>query len=255
MILVCPNCAARYEVDGSKFPAEGRKVRCKKCGHVWHQSAQTHDDERAEIEAAVFDGKAPEPEPEPEVVLPHEPELEPEPEVAHAWRAPQPDADEEYVEAPVAKPGAPSARGGILIALGWVAFVGVLLVIGFAAASYRTQIVSAWPKSASLFSHLGMGVNGRGLEFADVQHANQTEDRQPVLVITGRLVNVSGKTQNVPSLRVELRDGNKHHIYDWTFHPSEASLAPGQSVKFRTRLSNPPSATHLVEIHFADGAE
>ena len=50
MILVCPNCAARYEVDGTKFPEEGRKVRCKKCGHVWHQQPEAG---RAEIEEAI----------------------------------------------------------------------------------------------------------------------------------------------------------------------------------------------------------
>jgi hypothetical protein len=189
------------------------------------------------------------PEPEPEVAA--EPEADSEP----AWRAPQTDAEEEFVEQPAAKAKAPRARGGMMIGLGWAAFVVVLLVIGFAAASYRAQIVSAWPKSASLFSHLGMRVNAQGLDFADVQHVNQTEDGQPVLVITGKLVNVSGRRQDVPSLRVTLRDDKKKDVYDWTFHPSGAPLAPGQSVSFHTRLSNPPGATQMVEIHFADGAE
>jgi predicted Zn finger-like uncharacterized protein len=61
MILTCPECATRYEIDGANFPPEGRKVRCKKCGHVWHQPAEAVDAERAEIEEAVFNPPAPEP--------------------------------------------------------------------------------------------------------------------------------------------------------------------------------------------------
>jgi hypothetical protein len=142
-----------------------------------------------------------------------------------------------------------------LVVLGWAALVAVILVIGWSAANYRSQIVGIWPQSASLFSRLGMAVNTRGLDFADVRHMNQTEDGQPVLVITGKVVNVTGKRLDVPPLRVTLSDENKHGIYDWTFTPSSAALSPGQSVAFRTRLSNPPSATRHVELRFADGAE
>src|SRR5215467_14304650 len=37
MILTCPNCSTRYQADATKFPLAGRKVRCAKCAHVWHQ--------------------------------------------------------------------------------------------------------------------------------------------------------------------------------------------------------------------------
>ena len=142
-----------------------------------------------------------------------------------------------------------------LVMLGWVALVAVILVIGWSTANYRSQIVGIWPQSASLFSKLGMAVNTRGLDFADVRHSNETEDGQPVLVITGKVVNVTGKKLDVPPLHVKLSDANKHGIYDWTFTPSSKALAPGQSVAFRTRLSNPPSAARHVELRFADGAE
>src|SRR6185295_4338278 len=52
MILTCPQCATRYQVDGAKFPAAGRNVRCAKCGNVWHQL-----------------GPVPEPDPEAELMM------------------------------------------------------------------------------------------------------------------------------------------------------------------------------------------
>lgn len=245
MILTCPECATRYEVDGAKFPAEGRKVRCKKCGHAWHQPGEQHDAERAEIEEAVFNPPAEEPvaeEPAPEPAEEDEPvesASEPEPEPDDAEEAPKPRK---------------AARNAFTIA-GWVGLVAAVLVIGWSAATFRAQIVGAWPQSASLFSRLGMAVNTRGLDFTDVQHTSQTEDGEPVLVITGKLVNVSAKKLDVPPLRVTLSDENRHPLYDWSFEPSSSPLAPGQSVKFRTRLSNPPPAARHVDIRFADGSE
>ena len=248
MILVCPNCAARYEVDGTQFPAEGRKVRCKKCGHVWHQAAEAG---QAEIEETIFN-----PPPESEPVPVAEPETEAEA-LQPSWRAPAVEDDAAEDDFHLDAPESPAKRGmgAVLVMLGWAALVVVILVIGWSAANYRSQIVGIWPQSASLFSRLGMAVNMRGLDFADVRHTNQTEDGQPVLVITGKVVNVTGKKLDVPPLRVTLSDANKRAIYDWSFAPSSHALAPGQAVGFRTRLSNPPSATRHVELRFADGKE
>jgi predicted Zn finger-like uncharacterized protein len=252
MILVCPNCAARYEVEGTKLPAEGRKVRCKKCGHVWHQQPEA---DRAEIEAAIFNSPA-DPEPVAEIAPHIEPESEPAADAPPAWRAPAEDEELDDTGDRFEEPAkAERAGAGALVILGWAALVVVILVIGWSAANYRSQIVGIWPQSASLFSKFGMAVNTRGLDFADVRHTNQTEDGQPVLVITGKVVNVTGKKRDVPPLRVTLSDANKHAIYDWSFEPSAHALAPGQTVGFRTRLSNPPSATRHVELRFADGKE
>ena len=37
MIISCPSCETRFLLDDADIPAQGRKVRCIKCDHVWHQ--------------------------------------------------------------------------------------------------------------------------------------------------------------------------------------------------------------------------
>lgn len=37
MRLICPECAAQYEVDQSVIPEAGRDVQCSNCGHTWWQ--------------------------------------------------------------------------------------------------------------------------------------------------------------------------------------------------------------------------
>lgn len=47
-ILECVSCGTCYE-SPAEFPVEGRKVRCAKCGEVWHAIAKEPDEEPPEI--------------------------------------------------------------------------------------------------------------------------------------------------------------------------------------------------------------
>jgi len=98
-------------------------------------------------------------------------------------------------------------------------------------------------------------VNARGIAFTDVTRRYETEDGQTVLAISGTLVNVSGRELPVPPIRVSLSDGNKRELYHWSFTPEVATLRPGQSVNFLTRMSNPPDGARHMELRFADGAK
>ncbi|MDD9922838.1 MAG: zinc-ribbon domain-containing protein [Boseongicola sp.] len=49
MRLICPNCSAQYEVDGSLIPEEGRDVQCSNCGNTWFELPEA----TAEIAAPV----------------------------------------------------------------------------------------------------------------------------------------------------------------------------------------------------------
>ena len=231
MILTCPQCATRYEADAAKFAPPGRKVRCAKCGHVWHQDA-----------------------PEPEILAPApipQPEPEPEPApVRAAYVAPTPVMAREAV--PQAAPRAPSRRwpalGG---ALGWSGLVAVILLIAGSSLVWREQVATLWPRTASVYATLGLTVNPVGIGFADVSHWQQTEGGQPVLTIAGKLVNVSARDIAVPPIEVTLTDAAKRAVRQWNFAPGIATLHPGQIAPFLTRLSSPPSAARHFELRFA----
>ncbi|MEE9426737.1 MAG: zinc-ribbon domain-containing protein [Paracoccaceae bacterium] len=45
MRLICPNCGAQYEVDGTVIPDGGRDVQCSNCGHTWFQRQSQQDAE------------------------------------------------------------------------------------------------------------------------------------------------------------------------------------------------------------------
>ncbi|MGI3183906.1 zinc-ribbon domain-containing protein [Nioella aestuarii] len=56
MRLTCPNCSARYEVDDSLVPPEGRDVQCSNCATTWFQPghrARVEEPEGAQTASAA----------------------------------------------------------------------------------------------------------------------------------------------------------------------------------------------------------
>lgn len=243
MILTCSSCGTRYSVDGSKFPAAGRTVRCAKCGHSWHQAAE-----------------APVEPPEPVMAPPAPgPEVHPaEAEAGEIESLPAVSDSPARMFAPITKVEEQRAPLGPMLAVvaGWAGLIAMVLLIAVSAVRYRQDITAIWPQSAGVYSSLGLHVNTTGIDFRAVDYRRESEDGQVVLAVTGTIVNAGSRPLPVPqAVRVTLSDAKNHELYHWTFKPGATVLAPGQSVPFVTRLSSPPAAARHLEVRFAkDGS-
>jgi predicted Zn finger-like uncharacterized protein len=241
MILTCPSCSTRYQADGARFVAPGRNVRCAKCGHVWFQTAPEAE---------------PEPEPvlEPVAVTPPEPEPSaPEPIAAAPLSSiinPQP------VEAAPRPKKRKGQKSGLLAdAIAWAALIFLAVTIGWAGVQYRQTIVELWPGLAPLYDVVGLPVESDGIQLIDVAYQHEVEDGQPVLSVSGKIVNVSERELPVPIIRVMLSDQEQHEIYHWMFNAGVQSLKPGAESPFVTRLSSPPPEARNLNIRFAEAGE
>jgi predicted Zn finger-like uncharacterized protein len=231
MILTCPECATRYQTDASHFTPDGRKVRCAKCGHVWFQPSPEPD---AGVEDVAH--VSPEPEPEPEPVAPKREAFAPSPRVE-----------------PVAQRFGerPHLFERLGIGFGWALLAAVVLGVLWSGISYRQSIADLWPQSSSLYAAMGMRVNTLGLEFRDKTAHYESEGDQPVLVITGHLLNTTSRELSVPAIRVSLMDQARRELYHWNFTPDVTTLAPGQLATFRTQMTGPPAGASNIELRFA----
>jgi len=231
MILTCPSCNTRYSVDGEKFPAAGRTVRCAKCGHSWHQPA-------------------PEPEAAAEMIAPA-PDISAEVPATIQGEAPM-RPTRAFAPSAAMPPEAPPLLPRLAVVAGWIGLIAAVVLIALAAVRYRQDIAVIWPQSAGVYSSLGLNVNAGGIDFQDVAYKRESEDGQVVLAVTGRIVNGSRRDLPVPqTVRVTLSDGNNREIYHWTFKPAVSVLKPGAAVPFLTRLASPPAAARHLEVRFA----
>jgi predicted Zn finger-like uncharacterized protein len=246
MILTCPSCGTRYQSDSARFVAPGRNVRCAKCAHVWFQSAPEPERE-------------PEPQPEPEIVAEREPVAEPE------YKPEAPLVPVPQFAAPNAAPmseALPMRRrvrrraGGLAVqVISWAALVFLAVFVGWATVQFRQPIVDMWPQTASLYNAVGLPVIVRGITLSNIAYQQQVEDGQPVLSVTGKVINASDRELPVPIIRVVLTDDSKHEVYHWTFDVGVSTLKPGAESSFVTRLSSPPPEARNLNIRFAEAGE
>ena len=220
MILTCPECQTRYRADPAQFPAEGRRVRCAKCSQVWQQLPLPPEPEPVAVEASGPVGFG----------------------LRQTGTATAPQ-HESAVERPVAE------RLGIFA--GWLALAAMVFLIGWTGYRFREEIATLWPQSSSLFATFGVAVDARGIAIDDWSYHRELENGQPVMVVTGRLVNRSAHELTVPAVQVTLTDDDERELYHWTFKPPQPTLAPGLSLGFSSRLPNPPLAARHLQLRFA----
>ena len=126
----------------------------------------------------------------------------------------------------------------------------VLIVLNGALLGWRTDVVRLLPQTAPLFAAIGLPVNLRGLAFDDVTTSIEMSEKLPVLLVKGKITNISRVPRDVTRLRFALRSAAGNEVYTWTSLPSRGVLPPGESEAFETRLASPPADGQFVVVRF-----
>jgi predicted Zn finger-like uncharacterized protein len=268
MLIVCPKCDTSYRVDRAALGPEGRQVRCARCMTIWRASADdpppmavaTAPSQEAVTEAArraddrsALASVSPAMTP----VVVEAPSLVP--------------AVEEEAHPPDAEPGIIEPFGEDIETLAarrerrhqarktrgirWrsprLSTVVVALAACLAALiTGRTTVVQTFPQTASLFAAIHLPVNLRGLDFAEVKSSEEFDQGVPVLVVNGKIVNLTNRIMDVPRLRIAVRNAAGHEVYAWTALVQSPILGPRDSLPFRTRLASPPGDAKDVVVRF-----
>lgn len=280
MILTCPNCGTQYVVKDGAIPSEGRQVRCAACKHSWHQdpeggatgpeakaalpesveiavspaeSEETTREDEALSEATMIDPRSgPEAEERAyeEAAIEEQgeaalPEAAAEPIAASDatagpadWKEPpEPEAGPD-VFSPFAAPDEiePRRRSTLLTIL-----IVVIVIIAAAAAFWFLAPVG-------LKARLGLAAAGASPLALVTTHMDRQklESGQEMLTVTGRVINPTGKEQDVPPLQAQLLSHGGKVVSSWTIEPPVRSLAAGASASFNSAEMNvPPGADEL----------
>jgi predicted Zn finger-like uncharacterized protein len=233
MLLTCPECSAKYNVADGAIPAAGRSVRCAACNHSWTQL--------------------------PSVELTLEPDL-----TGNEQKSQTNNGLRVRPKAVAAEPVEPHARMrkrvhdkielGNRLAAGvpWAIAASVLIGAGMTAIAYRTDIVRAWPKSASAFAAIGKPANLYGIDIRGVQVRAGVDVKGPRVIVAGVLASVSRKPEAVAYLKVSLVDTKGVEKLSWMVDPGVEMLAPGKTHVFETARSNPIRGELKAVVTFAE---
>lgn len=211
MILTCPSCSARYLIASDAIGAQGRTVRCGKCGHNWQQAPvrdsldelssqgseaflnqhEQHTEDKSDLEQAVenyLEDSIPE------------------------GVKPLPAEEDRISIRPVFQTGEKiSDEPGLLkrhlpLLTGVSAAVLIFAGIAGAVVTQRSAVMAAIPSSKAVFVALGLEEEGDAdtLVFDGVEAKIDGD----VLNVTGTLINVSSSTMTLPPLTVEILDAS-----------------------------------------------
>ncbi len=134
MRIVCPACAAGYEVPAERL-APGRTVRCARCGVDW--TPVPAEPEPAE---SPLPESAASPLPAPAA-----------PDVPREPAAPPPIATDASLAGPALARG-----GGVALRLAWALSVLALLAAAWGAYAGRGAVMQAWPPSVRAYAAIGL---------------------------------------------------------------------------------------------------
>jgi predicted Zn finger-like uncharacterized protein len=231
MILTCPDCATRYFVDDRKLGPIGRTVRCASCGATWR--ARAEDEAPLELDAATEKSVAVRID-EPLSFKPVDPQDMPAPELPRAFRAKQ---EQKRRVRRMAAVGAVWTG----LALGFAALL-------FCAWVFRVDVVRVFPRAAAAYALAR--VNATGLQFEGVNAQPAADDAGAVLV-QGRLRNVVSQRAALPLIRITLLDKKGIRMKQRVIQLDQDSIAPGATLPFQARFSDPRAAAADADISFA----
>lgn len=215
MIVSCPACDTRFQVDRERLGYDGRVVRCGKCGNCWHQMPE--DDPRVAAMAAAS-----------EMI-----------------------AD----PAPMSRrrPAPPPKKRSSGLAVGWLLLLLFIAAVGVGGWFERDRIVARFPQLADVYALVGAPVSARGptLQLSEVATASADIEGQTVITVRGVVSNISDRKQSLPRLQAQITNASGSVLLEWTFNPPLAELDAGGSTTFETETRDPPPGAQNVSITFA----
>lgn len=216
MILTCPSCATRYLIDPAALGVTGRVVRCARCSHSWTELPPEDMPKRVDVI------------PPPEAVRPIPPGSN-----LPALRDP----------------------GGKTAWIGWAALVAV--IAGVLAGGYllRDRVIAKWPEAARLYAQLGLDEyeTTRGLDVRNVDRDIFVQDEHTVVVVTGEVVNTTGRRRDVPRVVIQIMNKDGGVIETRLVTVADSELAPGESTTFSDRFTYSPQNAVQLNVWLEGG--
>ena len=268
MILECPNCKAKYDIPDSTLSKGGRQVRCSECRFKWYQEAMFtgnfDDDDNDILDDVIEEETAPLETPEdidvqanldairgeieapdePAVVeAPAEPELEP-----SIPESVKPD----HSKNPVVEKNVPKSTKGRLVSY-TTAIVTFLLLTFASFIIFSGPILNMWPGSLRIYEMMGapITVAGEGLVIQELTAENrQNNEGEPVLVLSGRIVNMTEQMIGVPNMIATLRSADFTDGESWIIPAPVDTVVPNGSFRFKSDHTNVPEGITSVYFTF-----
>lgn len=221
MQITCPNCLTNYELADDSIGAEGRMVRCAKCGYAWHQEppepparaeSEELDDLIADIEETDDEAEAP-------------------PKSATAM---------------VSEDDSTGAFIGLFILLILLNIAAGLYV--FSDRLYQTPGLDILYGAFDLFPT-------EDVTLTQVSVVKIPGTRKKQFIVKGAVYNQSDAERRMPILNITLTDAEGNPIETWNFAQKDTLLGPEEHVPFQSKVATRKGDPAYVVLDIGNAAQ
>lgn len=192
MILICPSCSAKFMISSEALGADGREVRCGKCGHMWFQEGERdslddlprHEPEDDNIDIGFVPHKE-EPQPIPEAFKPR------------AEPASKPSSSKPKKEIKIASP-IQKQIAGLLVAL------AIVLVIFYALVAMKDSLGRSIPFMGAAYEKMGFHLQKVEPQIA-IDRLRLTKEGKKILG-SMHLINLTSEDVSIGKVTADLID-------------------------------------------------
>jgi predicted Zn finger-like uncharacterized protein len=251
MLLTCPACSTKFEINAALLGPAGRKVKCGKCAHRWHVMLEgTTDSILPASVSSVADSSPVVNAASPPASLPDStPPLSPA-ELRELRREAVPKKPWPPWEAKTKKSSPQSSpfwtKRRVMIA------AAIYLVLALLVA-FRHQIIVRVPALAGMYQAIGMSVQqaGTGLTVQNLQIAQKKDGDDAVLVVTGQIANGPDQTRRIKGLQAYAVNAEGGVLKSWPMKADPDLLRAGEIATFQITVKNDIKGMNRIEIGFA----
>jgi len=280
MIITCPNCDSEYDILETALGEVGREVKCAKCNEKWFAKPDGFDtpvDDTPEEEGmdaepdSIEEPPAEEPQEEPQLEEQESDELNAEERVAEEQDPEEPkdsldallaeDGEEEGIDIPdsvkpiqdeqIGNAVAPKSLSAKMAGYGAALLIFGLL-IGYIFTN-KNEIIGAWLPAAAFYEMAGFPakLKGEGLVVESLSATVlKNKQQQDVLVVKGRVVNLTDSAIEVPKMEAKMRTTNGDGAETWVIDPPVEIIAAGESFSFTTDYPGVPKEIGSLNLAF-----
>ncbi|MBI1326759.1 MAG: hypothetical protein GC136_03855 [Alphaproteobacteria bacterium] len=254
MYINCPSCHTKYDIPAEAIGPEGRNVRCKSCGHTWHQESLAEVDEdllddlrqlAPDYDKQNADGDAVEQGNEmqmPSGIMP------PREEAAPDFKTLLKTAKDEGLFNQ-GKPNKRAVWNGVIAA----SIVFLICVVTFF--MMRVTFVQSFPPLLPIYELSGFAIDeaGEGLAFDRLQATLADEGDEIKVHITGSIINLTKTEKAIPLLQAKIMDAEEKPVGRFVFAPPSEKIAGEDMMEFTGSSTVETNTGQSVTLGFLTG--
>lgn len=226
IVIECPQCSNRYEIEVAAISEEGTNLKCASCEHEWAV--------KKVVEQATPTNTETEKKPKTEEnTKPKTPSI--------PFQRKKP--DESKLKKPEFKSVSPSGCTVFFVLIPILSFLFGAFVV-----ASRQDIIRVVPAVNSIYEAWGIKTPQSHLKVLSSEAKLETIGEDTVLKITGEISNMGSEQVNTLPIRVDLLDKSDRKLMEKFATISSPEFSAGSILQYEVEFKDPPSNWHSHEV-------